>query len=142
VGQFVSFKGHHKHSLYLISNSELSTFSQREMRLIANVARYHRKAHPGEHHEHFLALSEDERETVTKLAAILRVADSLDREHLQRVTGVTARVGDEEISLWLEGTAGALLEGWTTRRKGNLLTKVFDRKIRLRYLGEEQVVEG
>jgi exopolyphosphatase/guanosine-5'-triphosphate,3'-diphosphate pyrophosphatase len=142
VGQFVSFKGHHKHSLYLISNSELSTFSQREMRLIANVARYHRKAHPGEHHEHFMTLSEDERETVTKLAAILRVADSLDREHLQRVTGVTAKVSDDEIALWLEGTAGALLEGWTTRHKGNLFTKVFGRKIRLRYLGEEQVVEG
>jgi exopolyphosphatase/guanosine-5'-triphosphate,3'-diphosphate pyrophosphatase len=142
VGQFVSFKGHHKHSLYLISNSELSTFSQREMRLIANVARYHRKAHPGEHHEHFMTLSEDERETVTKLAAILRVADSLDREHLQRVTGVTAKVSDDEVALWLEGTAGALLEGWTTRHKGNLFTKVFGRKIRLRYLGEEQVVEG
>jgi len=142
IGQFVSFKGHHKHSLYLISNTELPTFNQREMRMVANIARYHRKAYPSEHHHDFMALSEEERERVTKLAAILRVADSLDREHLQRVTGVTAKVTDDEVLLWLDGTAGILLEGWTLKQKGNLFSKIFGRRISLRFLGEEQAVEA
>jgi len=141
VGQFVSYKGHHKHSLYLISHSELPTFSQREMQMVANVARYHRKAHPAEHHVSFTALSEAERERVTKLAAILRVADSLDREHAQRVTGVTAKMTDAEVVLWLDGTAGVLLESWTLKQKANLFSKLFDRKISLRFLGEEQPIE-
>jgi len=137
VGQFVSYKGHHKHSLYLISHSELPTFSQKEMQMVANVARYHRKAHPAEHHDDFMTFSQDERERVARLAAILRVADSLDREHVQRVTGVTAKMTDDEVVLWLDGTAGVLLEGWTLRQKANLFSKLFDRKISLRFVGEE-----
>jgi exopolyphosphatase/guanosine-5'-triphosphate,3'-diphosphate pyrophosphatase len=138
VGQFVSYKGHHKHSLYLISHSELPTFSQKEMQMVANVARYHRKAHPAEHHDDFMTFSQDERERVARLAAILRVADSLDREHVQRVTGVTAKITDDEVVLWLDGTAGVLLEGWTLRQKANLFSKLFDRKISIRFVGEEQ----
>jgi exopolyphosphatase/guanosine-5'-triphosphate,3'-diphosphate pyrophosphatase len=138
VGQFVSYKGHHKHSLYLIANSELPTFSRNEMQMVANVARYHRKAHPAEHHDDFMILSQDERERVVRLAAILRVADSLDREHVQRVTGVTAKMTDDEVLLWLDGSAGVLLEGWALRQKANLFSKLFDRKISLRFVGEEQ----
>ena len=84
-----------------------------------------------------MTLSQDERERVARLAAILRVADSLDREHVQRVTGVTARMTDDEVVLWLDGSAGVLLEGWTLRQKANLFSKLFDRKISLRFVGEE-----
>jgi exopolyphosphatase/guanosine-5'-triphosphate,3'-diphosphate pyrophosphatase len=141
MGQFVSYKGHHKHSLYLLCHSELPSFSHREMLMVANVARYHRKAHPQPHHHYFVLMSEEERERVTKLAAILRVADSLDREHVQRVTGVKVKIGDDDVSLWLDGTAGALLEGWALKKKANLFSKVFGRTVSLRFLGEEQSVE-
>jgi exopolyphosphatase/guanosine-5'-triphosphate,3'-diphosphate pyrophosphatase len=138
VGQFVSYKGHHKHSLYLLCNTELPNVSEREMLLVANVARYHRKAHPQEHHHYFMILDEGERESVTQLAAILRVADALDREHRQRVTGVTVKVSDHEVALWLDGTAGALLESFTVQKKANLFQQVFGREINLRFLGEHQ----
>ncbi len=141
IGQFVSYKGHHKHSLYLISNSELPSFSQREMLLVANVARYHRKAHPQPHHEAFAVLAPEEQERVAKLASILRIADSLDREHTQRVAGVTVKVSNDEVSLWLDGTAGVLLEGWTLRKKSTLFTKIFGRAVLLRFLGEEQPID-
>jgi exopolyphosphatase/guanosine-5'-triphosphate,3'-diphosphate pyrophosphatase len=142
MGQFVSFKGHHKHSLYLICNTELPNFSDREMLLVANVARYHRKAHPQHHHHYYIILDETERERVSKLAAMLRVADSLDREHRQRVTGLTAKVGDDEIALWLDGNAGALLEGFTVQKKANLFQQTFGRKVSLRFLGEHRAAEG
>jgi exopolyphosphatase/guanosine-5'-triphosphate,3'-diphosphate pyrophosphatase len=142
IGQFVGFKGHHKHSLYLISHTELPNFSHREMEMVANVARYHRKAHPADHHVFFTALDDGEQVRVTRLAALLRVADALDREHAQRVTDLTAHVADGEVILWLDGTAGLLLEGWTLKKKANLFAKVFGRKITLRFLGEEQAAEA
>ncbi len=141
IGQFVSYKGHHKHSLYLISHSELPSFGQAEMSMVANVARYHRKAHPQPHHFAFSELAPEEQERVVKLASILRIADSLDREHTQRVTGVNVMIGEDEVSLWLDGTAGLLLEGWTLKRKANLFSDLFGRKISLRFLGEEQPIE-
>lgn len=141
MGQFVSFKGHHKHSLYLICNTELPNFADREMLLVANVARYHRKAHPQDHHHYFMILDEDERARVSKLAAILRVADSLDREHRQRVTGLTAKVKGDEVALWLDGTAGALLEGFTVHKKANLFQQTFGRSVSLRFLGEHRDAE-
>jgi len=142
IGQFVSFKGHHKHSQYLISHTELPNFSDQEMQLVANVARYHRKAHPAEHHLDFMALDETDRIRVTRLAALLRVADALDREHVQRVTDLTAKLSDSELTLWLDGTAGLLMEGWSLKKKANLFHKLFGRKVKLRYLGEEQDVEA
>jgi exopolyphosphatase/guanosine-5'-triphosphate,3'-diphosphate pyrophosphatase len=141
IGQFVSFKGHHKHSQYLISHTELPNFSDDEMRLVANVARYHRKALPAEHHPDFMALAESDRIRVTRLASLLRVADALDREHVQRVTDLTARLGDYELTLWLDGTAGLLMEGWSLKKKANLFHKHFGRKVKLRFLREGQDVE-
>ncbi len=141
IGQFVSYKGHHKHSLYLISHSELPSFSQNEMALVANVARYHRKAHPQPHHHAFTELVQKDQQRVRKLASILRIADSLDREHTQRVTGVKVKITDDEVSLWLDGTAGLLLEGWTLKKKANLFSEVFGRTISLRFLGEEQAMK-
>ncbi len=138
IGQFVSFKGHHKHSQYLISHTELPNFSDHEMQLVANVARYHRKAHPAEHHLDFMALDENDRIRVTRLASLLRVADALDREHVQRVTDLTAKLSDNELTLWLDGTAGLLMEGWSLKKKANLFHKLFGRKVKLRFLGEEQ----
>ena len=140
IGQFVSFKGHHKHSLYLISHTDLPNFSDHEMQLVANVARYHRKAHPADHHPHFMALDENERVRVTRSAALLRIADALDREHVQRVTDLTAKLGDDELTLWLDGTSGLLMENWSLKKKANLFHKLFGRKVKLRFLGEEQAV--
>ncbi len=84
----------------------VATSAVREMQLVANVARYHREAHPADHHLGFMALDESERVRVTKLASLLRVADALDREHVQRVTDLTAKLSDDELTLWLDGTPG------------------------------------
>jgi exopolyphosphatase/guanosine-5'-triphosphate,3'-diphosphate pyrophosphatase len=56
IGAFVGYKKHHKHSLYLIANSEVPELTQRETEIVANLARYHRKGVPAEHHEAFTAL--------------------------------------------------------------------------------------
>jgi exopolyphosphatase/guanosine-5'-triphosphate,3'-diphosphate pyrophosphatase len=134
IGQFVSFKGHHKHSLYLISHTELPNFSHKEMKLVANVARYHRKAHPADHHPLYAELSETDRNRVLRLGALLRLADSLDRDHLQRIRSVQVRIDGDVVSLFLDGPGGLLLEGGLLKKKAQLFAKVFGKKVKLRFV--------
>ncbi len=96
VGLFVSHSGHHKHSYYVIRNSEhLMGFTDREIELIAQVARYHRKSQPSEHkHPEFAALSDDDRHRVRAMAGLLRVAIGLDRNHDGAVDTVEVSIDD------------------------------------------------
>jgi exopolyphosphatase/guanosine-5'-triphosphate,3'-diphosphate pyrophosphatase len=125
VGIFIGHKKHHKHSLYVISQSEMPEFTPRETELIANLARYHRKGVPAAHHEAFTRLSADDRDRVVKLASLLRIADALDREHLQAVTAVRATAARSRLTLALEGTGDLLLERWALRAKAGLFTEAF-----------------
>ncbi len=125
VGQHVSYRKHHKHSLYLIVHSEIPGISPSELPLVALVARYHRRADPQADHYLYADLTEAERSRVARISAILRVADSLDREHLQRVASVEARLEDGALELRLSGEGPLLLEQWALKRKGSLFGRVF-----------------
>lgn len=95
VGYHIAHESHHRHSLYLIENSELTGFSEAERAVIANIARYHRGSPPKERHLEFAALNTADRETVCRLGAIVRIADALDRSHDSRVRDLRcARDGD------------------------------------------------
>jgi exopolyphosphatase/guanosine-5'-triphosphate,3'-diphosphate pyrophosphatase len=132
IGMFIGHRRHHKHSLYIISESELPGLTPAEIRMVANIARYHRKGHPASHHEEFMELREAERNRVTRLAALLRVADGLDREHLQMVHDLRAHATNSEVTLELEGAGDLLLERWAVQRKAGLFEQTFGREIRLR----------
>jgi len=127
IGDFVRYDGHHKHSYYLIQHSDIMGFSLEERSIVANVARYHRKGLPDPAHPNFRDLDKDARARVRSLAAILRVADALDREHLGKVTGVRAEVDEarRRVVLHLQGEADRELEEWTVKQKGDLLRDVF-----------------
>ncbi|MBC8030680.1 MAG: Ppx/GppA family phosphatase [Pyrinomonadaceae bacterium] len=95
VGYHIAHESHHKHSLYLIENSELTGFSEAERAVIANIARYHRGSPPKERHLEYASLNTADRETVCRLGAIVRVADALDRSHDGRVSELRCtREGD------------------------------------------------
>lgn len=131
VGQFISYRKHHKHSLYLIFNSDVPNVSAAELQLVALVARYHRRAEPKEEHFLYGALGESERRRVRNLASLLRVADALDREHLQRVESVRPLPGKREMVLEVEGRGDLLLEQWALRKKARMFTHVFGLDVRL-----------
>jgi exopolyphosphatase/guanosine-5'-triphosphate,3'-diphosphate pyrophosphatase len=131
IGTFVSRKGHHKHSLYLVSRSELPGLSPMEMLMVANIGRYHRKNIPRNRHPEFMRLSETDRERTRALSAILRVADALDRAHLQHVETVGVEVGKREVSLRLRGEGDLLLERWALSRKKNLFQRTFRRVVKI-----------
>ena len=131
AGQFLSYRRHHKHSLYLIYNSDLPGLSREDRTLAALVARYHRRAEPKEDHYLYQELPKDERDRVLRLAAILRVGDALDREHLQRVPAVKARVTDSALLLELDGHGDLLLEQWALKKKGRMFTSAFGREVQV-----------
>lgn len=133
IGDFVRYEGHHKHTYYLVLHSDIVGLSPEERAVVANVARYHRKSLPHVAHSNFRDLPERARETVRALAAILRVADALDREHLGKVRFVRAAPDREagKLRLTIVGEPGRELEEWTVRAKGDLLREVFDLDVEL-----------
>ena len=128
IGDFVRYDGHHKHSFYLIQNSDIIGLTPDERAIVANIARYHRKSPPDPSHPNFRDLDKEARGKVRSLAAILRIADALDREHLGKVKSVRARVDSHKGKLLLvvEGDEDRELEEWTVRAKSELLRDVFD----------------
>ncbi|MBE9042381.1 Ppx/GppA family phosphatase [Oscillatoriales cyanobacterium LEGE 11467] len=81
-GLFVSHSAHHKHSYYLIHNSELLGYTETEVESIANLARYHRKSLPKKKHEPYNNLPKLQQQIVEELSALLRLAVALDRRQI------------------------------------------------------------
>lgn len=131
VGQCISYRRHHKHSQYLISNSELPGLTSDEVLRAALVARYHRRAAPKDSHEGFADLSGKDRERVVRSAAILRIADALDREHRQQIREVSASMADGVLHLLASGEGDLFPEQWALHRKAGLFEEAFDAAVRL-----------
>lgn len=133
IGDYVRYDGHHKHSYYLIQHSDIMGLTPAERGIVANVARYHRKSPPDPSHPNFRELDKDARAKVRSLAAILRIADALDREHLGKVKGVKAEVDNTKrrLTLQVSGEEDRELEEWTVRAKSELLRDVFDLEVNI-----------
>ena len=127
IGLYLSHAQHHLHSHYLIRNAELLGFTENEKEIIANVARYHRKSHPRSKHPNFDVLDPDDREVVLRLAAILRIADGLDRGHSSAVRDVRfrRRGGRAVCEITPAPRQKADLELWGAERKKQLFEDVF-----------------
>jgi exopolyphosphatase / guanosine-5'-triphosphate,3'-diphosphate pyrophosphatase len=129
VGYGLSQSAHHKHSLYLIKTADLDGFTPRELLLMANIARYHRKALPAGHHADYVALPDDERRLVRQLAALLRVADGLDADHMQVVSAVEVREEDGAVRLGLVARDTPNLHLWATERNADLFEETFQTRL-------------
>ncbi len=131
VGDFVHYAAHHKHSQYIVEHSDVMGLSPEERRLVGCVARYHRRAPPSTKHAAFRRLSTEERRRVRKLAAILRVADGLDRGHRSKVHTLDVAIGRQEVVVRVGGREDLSLELWTTQRKAALFDATFRRRLRV-----------
>jgi exopolyphosphatase/guanosine-5'-triphosphate,3'-diphosphate pyrophosphatase len=123
VGYHISFEQHHKHSHHLISHAALPGFSAGARRIIAAWARYHSRSLPKAKHEAMEGLDADDRQTVTRLASLLRTADGLDRSHGRRVHEVRAGVGKARLTLTIAGRAPLDIEVQAGERKSDLLAR-------------------
>ncbi len=121
--------GHHKESARLIREHPWQHFKPPEIELMAQVARYHRKALPDLAHEEFRRLSEPDRRVVLVLAACLRLADSLDRGHGRAVTNLRVEIQPNALVLHLEASHPLIREIRAASKKSDLATAVFQRDV-------------
>jgi exopolyphosphatase/guanosine-5'-triphosphate,3'-diphosphate pyrophosphatase len=132
IGQFVNYAAHHKHSYYLIRSSQIMGLNDHQLELVANIARYHRKATPLLKHDSYRALAPKDRILVSKLASLLRVADAMDHEHASKVQGFKVQYKRPHFSVTLRGHDDLLLEKWSLLKKSDLFQKTFKLKFSVR----------
>jgi exopolyphosphatase/guanosine-5'-triphosphate,3'-diphosphate pyrophosphatase len=132
IGLFVSNRSYHKHSLYLIRNSELFGLGKRELLLAALVARYHRRASPQPTHEGYATLERDERVAVAKMAALLRVADALDESRSQRIHQIQVEREGDRLVISVPMVEDLSLEALALKQNGALFEETFGTPVLLR----------
>jgi exopolyphosphatase/guanosine-5'-triphosphate,3'-diphosphate pyrophosphatase len=115
-------------------HSHLIGFSPREIAVIANVARYHRRALPRKKHENFAALSKPDQKLALKLSAILRLADGLDRSHSQRIKDVRCEKHKKNLRLYLVSDKDIEIEIWGAKQKDDLFENVFAMKVEYKHV--------
>lgn len=135
AGAHISYERHHRHSYYLIKNGELRGFDPQEIEIIALLARYHRQATPKKAHEGYGELKGSLRTTVRTLAAMLRLAEGLDRSHGQVVSGLDVVPRGDAYLIRLRVAGDAELELWAAHRHGAELAHVLRRPLRFEVSG-------
>jgi len=124
---FIADRKHHKHSYYLIKSSGMKSFSKLDLELVANIARYHRKAHPSQKHLGFSQLSPVDQDVVRKLSALVRVADALDFRRAGRVESVSCTFKKSR-TVTMSATSPTNIKDeleWAAK-KGRLVQEVFN----------------
>ncbi len=129
IGWHIAQSSHHKHSMYLILNGDLEGFTPEEIQIIANIARYHRKSAPKKKHAAFQKLPPEARRIVCVGAAILRLADGLDRSHASVVDSVRCRTTAGHVKCNIVTRLDAQLEIWGANRKREMFESVLQRPI-------------
>jgi exopolyphosphatase/guanosine-5'-triphosphate,3'-diphosphate pyrophosphatase len=129
AGHFVNDISHHKHSYYLVANSDMSGFTKAELELIANLCRYHRKATPSPDHTNLRLLGPEERGALLLMIPLLRIADSLDRSGDQRIQGVECQIRNGQTLIQLRASADVELEQWAAERTAELFRQIYGRPL-------------
>ena len=131
IGVHISYERHHKHSCYLIRNGDLRGFEPDEIEAIGLIALYHRRGVPKRRHENFGALRGRRRRVVRTLAAIVRLAENLDRSHSQPIAGIELHDRGEDALLQLRTSGDAELELWAANRQAAPFERVIGKPLRV-----------
>jgi exopolyphosphatase/guanosine-5'-triphosphate,3'-diphosphate pyrophosphatase len=128
IGGYVGAADHHKHSQYLLLATPIVGLTRDQVAIIGNIARYHRKSLPKPQHELFRVLSSREKVIVSKLAAVLRMADAMDNEHGSKVSDFEIEYRKPKFTIRLLGEGDMLLEKWALNKKADMFEEVFSVK--------------
>jgi exopolyphosphatase/guanosine-5'-triphosphate,3'-diphosphate pyrophosphatase len=128
VGYLINSRQHHKHAYYVIKHSDLAGLTAEDIEMIANIARYHRRALPDDRHAAIVSLSSRQRAVVEALSALLRIADGLDRSHFSVIQDLEVKIG-KSVSIVLHTSGDPELEIWAARNRVDLFEKVFQRPV-------------
>jgi len=125
IGTYLRTSGHHKHGEYIVANSEIFGLNREDINIVSNVVRYHRKSPPLATHVNYIALPREARIVVLKLAAILRVADALDRSHSGRVRELSFERTEDRFLIRPSQSLDFSLEKLSLAEKGDMFEDVF-----------------
>lgn len=131
IGHFVSGTSHHKHSAYLVANSDLPGFTDQERLTVAGLCRFHRKSMPQPRHSHFQALDLEAKRLVLYLAPLLRIADALDRGHEQKVQDILNVSREGSVTVWVQADQEADLEIWAANEAAQTFRDVYSKPLSL-----------
>jgi exopolyphosphatase/guanosine-5'-triphosphate,3'-diphosphate pyrophosphatase len=132
IGYYYGYEEHHKHAYRLIMAADIPGLDEQEKAIVANVARYHRSARPKLKHKGFAALSLEDRQVVTKLSAILRFADGLDRGHSNAVSDLECEIIGHHLIFTLHPHYDNEIERWAGLKKSRFFQDVFAVSVELR----------
>lgn len=125
IGKFVNIKSHYKHSYHLIKGADIVGLNQNDIEIVANLARYHSRQLPVNESKEYKKLSVNDRVLMSKLLAILRIADALDRSHCQKIKEYKIYFKNNELVLDIKVEENILIDEWTFIKKSNFLMEVF-----------------
>jgi exopolyphosphatase/guanosine-5'-triphosphate,3'-diphosphate pyrophosphatase len=131
IGWIDGQKGHHKTAMKIILESQRLPFSDEQQRMIALIARYHRKALPKDSHPLFSQLSDKNKQKIRILAGILRIADGLDRTHTSVVRTIKCDLSGKDIIIKYKSSGPSDYETMAAYKKSDLLEQALDKDIRL-----------
>lgn len=131
IGEHVAHEGHDRHAAYLVHHGNLRGFDPDEIVLLTALVRWHRRGDPKTNDTLVGPIDRDTREVVRRLAALLRIADGLDRSRRQVVRHVQVRVGPSVVLVGLDSDGDPELELWGARRKRDLFERVFEREVEI-----------
>jgi exopolyphosphatase / guanosine-5'-triphosphate,3'-diphosphate pyrophosphatase len=130
IGSFISFTNHHAHTYYIIKNSDLLGFDQKEIDIMANIARFHRKKKPRKKHLDIIEIADHEQRMVLVLAMFVRLGESLDRSHAGLVEHTKfVRADKNEIVLDIVAQNDCQLEIWGVEAEQKAFEKVFSKRL-------------
>lgn len=133
IGYLINYSKHHKHAYHLIVHSDMSGYTSRELELVANIARYHRRAEPKNSHPRFSRLCKADRTLVRKLSGILRIADGLDRTHTQAVEDVVLHLDHPRMTMYAVAEEVPSVDVWGAERKSTLFEETFGYQLRFQW---------
>jgi exopolyphosphatase / guanosine-5'-triphosphate,3'-diphosphate pyrophosphatase len=137
IGVHISYGRHHRHSYYLIKNGDLRGFDPDEIEMVALIARYHRQATPKKAHEGFGDLRGPARRAVRALAAMVRLAEGLDRSHARALSGIELYPASDHYLARLHARGDAELELWAAHRHAGPLERMLGRPVRFEVVHHE-----
>lgn len=138
IGYLINYAKHHKHSYHLIVHSDMPAFTQRELEIVANVARYHRRSGPKNKHPNYSKLRPEDRKIIKRLSGILRVADGLDRAHKQNVTSLRGEREGDSLRLIVEAGVRPHVAVWGATQKADVFQSVFGVDLGVQWADENQ----
>ena len=125
IGVFIKFAHHNLHSAYIIQNSEIFGLTKREISIVADISKYHRGSQMPQDEENFLMMPRSDRMLILKLTAILRIADAMDRGHIQTFNDISVKLQQNTLLISTKNSKNSVLERIALQEKAGMFESVF-----------------